>query len=169
MRSSSLILGCAFLALQLHESFPISFQRNLFYGILGIPPLNPTPNSHLSLPFLSNTDLLGCASPCSKLSLCSSLPTGAQTTVGNIKLPPLSLTLLELKCPTMPSATTLCPAPSALLDVISWVPPLCQAVCGARKSGAAAAVKRFKRERSKSWCQHCFQTSQLLEKRGCNE
>lgn len=171
MRSSSLILGRAFLALQLHESFPIFFQSNLFYGILGIPPLNSTPNSHLSLSCLSLwiTQMSLAASllapSCPSAPPCPQEP---QTIVGSINLPPLSLTLFKLKCPIIASVTTVCPAPSALLDVTPWVPPSSQAACAAQESGAAA-VKRFKRERNKSWCHHCFQTSQLLEKRGYNE
>lgn len=171
MGSSSLILGCAFLELQLHEIFPIFFQSNLFYGILGIPPLNSTPNSHLSLPCLSLwITQISLAVPLLAPSYPSAPPSPQEppATVGSIKLPLLSLTLFKLKWFIIPSVTTLCPAPSALPGVTPWVPPLSQAVCGAHKSGAAA-VERFKRERSKSWCQHCFQSSQLLEKRGYKE
>lgn len=128
MRSSSLILGCASLALQLPEIFPIFFQSNLFYDILGIPPLISTPNSHLSLPCLSlwitEVSLAVSLLPPSHPSV-PPHPQESPATVGSIKLPPLSLTLFKLKCFTIPSVTTLCPAPSG-----------------------AAAVKRFKRERT---------------------
>lgn len=133
--------------------------------------MNSTPNSHLSL---------SCLTPrVTQISLAVPLlapshppappcPQEPQTTVGSIKSSPLSLTRFKLKCPAIPSVTTLCPAPSALPEVTSWVILLSKTDCGAHKSGVGA-VKRFKRERSKSWCQHCCQTSQLLAKRGYKE